>query len=131
MFGRKPIPTISVTDAAELAGAGRIVLVDVAASMADHRVHCVVVAGVESNRLVWKTVDTMDVVRAARPWDGARTAGEIARHAPLAIDENDTMLSAAQAMAEQRVSHIVAVDGTGSPTGVVSSLDIAAVCATG
>ena len=106
-------------------------IVDVAASMADHRVHCVVVAGVDGDRLVWKTVDTMDVVKATRPWDPSRPAAEIARHEPIAVDEDETMLAAAQVMAEERVGHIVAVDASGAPSGVVSSLDVAAICATG
>ena len=102
---------------------------DVAASLAAHRVHCVVVVGVDAGRLVWKTVDTMDVVRATRRWDPALTAADIARHDPVALDENETMLVAARAMAERSVDHAVAVDATGHPTGVVSSLDVAGVCA--
>ena len=43
-----------------------------------------------SSSATWNMVDTMDVVRAARPWDPT----------------------------------------SGAPTGVVSSLDVAAVCAT-
>jgi CBS domain-containing protein len=106
-------------------------LTDVAASMADHRVHCVVVAGVRNERLVWKTIDTMDIARAALRWDPSLTAADVARDIPVAIDDADTMLDAARAMVEAPAAHVIVVDRAGAPAGVVSSLDVATVCATG
>lgn len=106
----------------------------VAGLLADHRVHCAAVSGVKARGAgtqdgVGALVDAMDVVGAAREWDPARTAGEIAGAAPVTVGEGDTMASAARTMVERGATHVVAVDPAGLPSGVVSTLDVAAICA--
>lgn len=102
----------------------------VAAALADYRIHCVAVVGDHLGPFSG-FVDTLAVVRAARGTDARRTAGDLAARDPLAVDERAMVLDAARLMAEHRVAHLLVTGGTGEPTGVVSSLDLASACATG
>jgi CBS domain-containing protein len=104
-------------------------LTDVAAALADHRVHCVVVAGVDRAHPVWRVVDTMDVVCAASRWRPQLAAEDLRGEPPVTIDERATLRAAAELMDERGLSHLVVIDKAGAPTGVVSSIDVAAVCA--
>jgi CBS domain-containing protein len=106
----------------------------VAGLLADHRVHCTAVSGVKvrganAEQLIWALVDAMDVVDAARRWDPACTAGDLAGAQPVTVGEDETMASAAHTMVERGATHVVAVDRNGLPSGVVSTLDVAAICA--
>jgi CBS domain-containing protein len=102
----------------------------IAASMADHRIHAVAVAGVTGERLVWGIVPSMSLLDAARAGRLDALAADLATERPAVIDEGDTLLDAARVMTGRRVHHAVVVVTArgGVPVGVVSTLDVAAVC---
>ena len=95
----------------------------VARAMAAHRVHCVVVAGLDpDDHLVWGLVSDMDVVRAAHD-TGVTTAGDVARTEPICVDSQATLAEAADMMAAEGAPHLVVVEN-GRPVGILSSLDV-------
>jgi len=49
----------------------------------------------------------------------------------LALPESTGLERAASLMAEHDATHVVAVDGSGTPAGVVSTLDVLRVVAAG
>ncbi len=103
-------------------------LAEVAAVMAEHRVHAVVVTAAGSARPVG-VVSDLDVVAAAATGEGP-SAGEAAATEPLVVGANERLDRAAQLMAEHAVSHLVVNDSaSGLPIGILSTLDVAAVCA--
>ena len=110
---------------------------EVAATMAVHRVHCVAIGGVQRSgpsggeRLVWGLVDAMDVVASTLDWDPGRVAAEMARRDLILVEEDETVETAARLMVEHGLAHLVAVDGAGLPAGVISTVDVCAVCAVG
>jgi CBS domain-containing protein len=107
-------------------------LVEVARTMAAHRVHCVAVLGIdEGPRLVWGIVSDLDLIRASQAVEGeAPTAGQIAATEPVTVDVNEPLTRAAQVMAEHDVHHLVVVDGADPrPIGIVSCLDLATALA--
>jgi CBS domain-containing protein len=101
---------------------------DVAAIMATHRIHAVVVSSGQAERAEG-VVSDLDVVAAIA--SGAEcTAAQVAATESLTVSTNATLETAAQLMSEHGVSHLVTVDAAGSyPVGVLSSLDIAAAYA--
>ena len=103
----------------------------VAATMANYRVHAVVVAKPNSTRPLG-IVSDLDMVSAAAVGDADITALQAAATEPLTISADESLERAAKAMSEHAVSHLVVVDAAGGyPLGVLSTLDIAAVCADG
>jgi CBS domain-containing protein len=109
-------------------------LVELARTMAMHRVHCVAVLGIEErhgSHLVWGIVSDLDVIRAAQSVEpDAPTAGQIAATEPVTIDANESLATAGQVMVEHDVHHLVVVDGEDPrPIGIISCLDIAGVIA--
>ena len=107
----------------------------VAETMATHRVHCVVVGGMTRDdaggeHLVWGLVSDLDIVRAARSGIEGHTAADAARTEIVTVDPSTSLSEAARLMDEHATAHLVVVSG-GHPTGVVSSLDIAAALAWG
>lgn len=103
-------------------------LAEVATVMAEHRVHAVVVTGVTGSRPVG-VVSDLDVVAAASN-GGEMTAGEVAATEPLVVAATERLDRAAQLMSEHAVSHLVVLDAaSGLPVGILSTLDIASVCA--
>jgi len=103
-------------------------LTEVARLMADHRIHCVVVGGLEEDRhgtrLVWGVVSDLDLARAAAI-AGEGTAGQVAATEPLTAAPSDSLADVAQVMGEHDVAHLVVVDECTEPIGVVSTLDVA------
>ncbi len=100
--------------------------------MAQHHIHSVVVAGVDSpgSERGWGVVTDVDLLRASSGDLDAREAHEIAA-AGLPVIESDAALArAAQLMADQEVSHLIVVDGDRA-LGVISSLDVAGILAWG
>jgi CBS-domain-containing membrane protein len=100
----------------------------VARLMARFRVHAVFVFadGDETAADHWGLVSDLDLVAAA--WAGIddRTAGDSAVAPLVTVLADDELEHAAQLMAENGVSHLAVLDPeTGSPVGVVSTLDIA------
>jgi len=100
----------------------------VAAIMANHRVHAVVITTSTAERPIG-VVSDLDVVAAvAAGVDGA--AREAAATEALTVSADEPLPSAAQRMSEHGVSHLVVLDSAGGhPVGVLSTLDIAAAYA--
>ena len=105
---------------------------DLAAVIADWRVHAVSVSGVvgdgNGGRLVWAIATDLDVTRAvaAGSWD--TTAQHVAGTEPLMVDVGDDLDEAARLLVQHDVGHaIVARDG--AAVGVLSTLDILRVAA--
>lgn len=100
---------------------------DVAALMAEHRVHCVVVDGISRDgngeHLVWAVVSDLDLVRAAVSADPTTTAGHIARTPALSVDVDDDLVTVATLLVDTAASHAVVIEGE-RPAGVISTLDI-------
>jgi CBS domain-containing protein len=103
---------------------------DVAAIMANHRVHAVVITSSDGKRPVG-VVSDLDVVAAVAARADC-TAGQAGATETLTVSAEVPILNAAQLMNEHGVSHLVVVDAAeGYPLGVLSSLDVAAVYAGG
>lgn len=101
---------------------------DVARLMSERRVHCVVVTDeLEGADALWGLVSDLDLVAAAGVRDlDEQTAGATAATEALTLRPNETLQHAAQLMTEHGTSHLVVVDDTNRPIGVVSTLDVAA-----
>ena len=103
-------------------------LVDVAATMARERVHCVVVESGSGERAEpWGVVSDLDLVAAAAVRDlGEQTAGGSAATPLVLVAPAEPLDRAAQLMAENGTSHLLVVDpGDRRPVGVLSTIDIA------
>lgn len=100
---------------------------EVARTMAEKRVHCVVVeSGSGDAGPPWGVVSGLDLVAAAsvRGLD-EQTAGGSAASPVVTISAGETLERAAQLMTEHGTAHIIVVDGALLPVGVLSTLDIA------
>jgi len=103
-------------------------LQDVAAIMANHRIHAVVITASNADRPIG-IVSDLDVV-AAVAVDADCSAREAAATETLSVSADESIRTAAQLMSEHGVSHLVVVDSAGGyPLGVLSTLDIAAAYA--
>src|SRR5207248_9274552 len=101
---------------------------EVAALMASHRVHMVAVTNDHSARPIG-IVSDLDVMTAALSADEP-TARQVAATEPLTVSADASLERAAQLMTEHGISHLVVLaSSSGYPIGVLSTLDIAAVCA--
>lgn len=113
----------------------RCTLVDAAAEMARNRVHCVIIDGLMQDataeqRLVWTILSDVDLMRAVATGRLDVLAGDLALSELVTIAPSATVEYAAQLMGEHEVTHLVVVEpGSGQPSGVVSSLDIAGLLA--
>jgi CBS domain-containing protein len=96
----------------------------IARTMAEHRVHCVLVRSIELDG--WGIVSDLDLMAAMRPGLADATASRLAATDPLIVEPADTLQHAAQLMAEHQTAHAVVVDPvTGAPVGILSTLDVA------
>jgi CBS domain-containing protein len=102
----------------------------VARLMAEQRVHVVGVADADNARRPWGMVTTLDVAAAAAEGSDL-TAGQAAAGREIAtISSAEPLDYAAQIMASHQLTHLMVIDpATGHPTGVLSSLDVAAAYA--
>ena len=109
-------------------------LSEVARTMAEQSVHCVIVesAGGEDGP-PWGVVSDLDLVAAATVRDlDDQTAGGSAASPLVMVTPNESLERAAQLMTEHGTSHLVVVDGLDiQPVGVLSTLDVAATLADG
>jgi CBS domain-containing protein len=107
----------------------------VARTMAAHRLHCVVVAGLEGGareHLAWGIVSDLDLVRAAAADATEACAGQLAATPAVTVSADDPLALAAVVMSEYDVHHVVVLSPTDQrPIGVLSTLDIARVLARG
>jgi CBS domain-containing protein len=106
----------------------------VARSMAQHRVHCVAVGGVDNSggggeHLIWGLIEDLDLVVALHRGSLAAPAGASAESAPVALREDASLERAAALMVDHDTTHVVAVGESGLPTGMVSTLDVAWILA--
>lgn len=101
----------------------------VARLMAERRVHAVAVADPEYSRRPWAIITDLEVA-AASAEDIDETAGEAVKPNVVTISAADSLSWAAQQMVEHGVSHLVVIDPTtGHPSGILSTLDVAAAYA--
>jgi CBS domain-containing protein len=99
--------------------------------MATYRIHCVLVSDVEGHK-PWGVVSDLDIAAGAGANIDNLTAREVASTEVVTIAADDTMLLAAQLMAERKAAHLVVVQPhSGHPVGVLSTLDLAGVVAWG
>jgi CBS domain-containing protein len=112
-------------------------LADVARLMATHHVHGVVVDGVARDkagreRLVWGVVSDLDLVGAKCAAGAERTAASMSATPAVVVAPEDRLSEAARILHESDVHHLVVVSsGDGRPVGILSTLDIAGVIASG
>jgi CBS domain-containing protein len=100
---------------------------EVAQTMAEKRVHCVVVeSGSGDAGPLWGVVSGLDLVAAAsvRGLD-EQTAGGSAASPVVTISARETLERATQLMTEHGTSHIIVIDEARLPVGVLSTLDVA------
>jgi CBS domain-containing protein len=105
-------------------------LLDVARTMAEQRVHCIVVTDDQVEpAAIWRVLSDRDLVAAATVRDfhdesaGAAAATEVVTVAP-----GETLDRAAQLMLEHGTDHLLVVNPLEfRPVGVLSTLDIAAI----
>jgi CBS domain-containing protein len=122
------IPVGQVMRAGVLTCTLRTPVREVARTMVTHGVHSVVVVDdtADTDRYVIGIV-TDDGVIGAGLEGGEPVAGDVADvHAPM-VSAAWTIEQAAREMVRSRVSHIVVIDGHGSPIGMLSTLDLARV----
>jgi CBS domain-containing protein len=111
-------------------------LATVARLMAENRIHCVIVSGIErrdrrGEPLDWGIVSDLDLMAGVRPECATATAGELAASDALVVDPGDSLEHAAQLMSEHDTSHVVVVSpSTQQPVGILSTLDVARALAT-
>ncbi len=101
----------------------------VARLMADQRVHAVAVADPAYARRPWGFVTTLGVAKAVAE-ESEQTAAEAAESGVLTVSADQPLGAAAQLMADNGATHLIVIDpDTGHPSGILSSLDIAAAYA--
>jgi CBS domain-containing protein len=100
----------------------------IARILAEERIHCVVVNGVEhtrdGERLTWGVINDRDLMRALDAGDGGVTAAQLALPAEPTVDAAEPLSRAIQLMASYDVSHLLVVE-KGYPVGMISGLDVA------
>jgi CBS domain-containing protein len=99
----------------------------VARLMAEQRVHVVAVTDPDNARRPWGMVTTLDIAAAAAEGSDL-TAGEAAAGREIVtVSSAERLDYAAGIMVEHQLTHLMVIDPeTGHPTGVLSSLDVAA-----
>lgn len=126
------IPPVTVGEVMHrglIAAAPQTPVLEVAETMARHRVHCVVVEGLardasRQERLVWGILSDLDLMRALSTGRTDATAGELAATEIVTVGPTERIEDVAGLMAEHESSHLVVTED-GRPVGVVSTLDVA------
>jgi CBS domain-containing protein len=106
---------------------GTAPLAEVAAALVERRAHTVMV-GYQDR---WAFVSDMDVVAAALRGDATPIASEMIGIEARTIAADDTLDTAARLLVATPVGHAVVMSPDGFPVGVVSTLDLVGVLATG
>jgi predicted transcriptional regulator len=96
--------------------------------LADERIHCAVVIGLErseaGSRLTWGAVTDRDLMRALAAGETNVTVTDIASTPLVTVDRAEHLDQVVALMAEHDVNHILVVEN-GIPIGIISSLDVA------
>jgi CBS domain-containing protein len=102
---------------------------EVAGLLAEHGVHCAVVAdgGADDAGSVWGIVSDLDLMRGLGS-PIALTAGNLAAARGVTVGPRDELSHAAQLMAEHDTSHLIVV-ADDRPVGILSTLDVARAAA--
>jgi CBS domain-containing protein len=105
----------------------------VARTMAEHRVHCVAVAGITrpGNNLTWGLIGDMDLLLALHRGALQEPAAAIAATSPIAVEEQDSLERAGALMVEHDATHAVVTSPAGMPAGMLSTLDLASILGAG
>lgn len=103
---------------------------EIAALMAQHRVHCLIVDGLahgqdRQEKLVWGIVSDLDLITALATGRRERCAGDIAATEIVTVEVSEDIEQVVQLMAEHACTHLVVVSANAEPVGVISSLDVA------
>lgn len=110
-------------------------LAEVARIMTTHRVHCLAVIGIshqEPECGVWSIISDLDLVRASIRGDTDATARMMATGPLVTVESTMPLRDAGEVMLASGVSHAVVIDPERErPIGVLSTLDIAGVVASG
>ena len=102
---------------------------DVAHLMTTHGIHAVYVLDEDGGQAPWSLVSDLDLV-AAWPVLDERSAGDTAVTPLVLVPSDEPLGRAAQLMAESGTAHLAVTDpATGTPVGVLSTMDIARVIA--
>lgn len=101
-------------------------LTTVARMMATHRIHAVVVSGIESRdhgeHLTWGLLTSLDLVAAVSTT--AVEAGEVSSSEVVTVEAGAPLDRAAQLMVAHHLTHLLVVSATDQPVGIVSTLDV-------
>ena len=103
----------------------------IARTMAEARVHCVFITGIQRRSptgevLTWGVVSDLDLVHGLRNTAAERIAGDVATTDLVTVDPTDTLQTAVRLMTDCGTAHLVVVSSQhGRPLGMISSLDIA------
>src|SRR6266542_1138229 len=92
----------------------------VAATMAAEHVHCIVVEGTEGDRRDWGVISDLDLVAAGNAELDEGTAGGSAASEFITVTPEEKLIRAAQIMVEHDSAHLVVVDKSDRPVGVLS-----------
>ena len=134
MSGLSPQPELTLTRVEDVMHRGLVTcspetpLRKLAATLAAHRIHAVVVADGHgrSERDGWGVVSDLDVVAALARGAHGETAGSVAASPPCVVFPDEPVAHAARLMATLGVAHVLVVDPSDHrPVGVVSTLDVA------
>ena len=108
---------------------------EIARLLAEHGIHCVVVAGIErrddsDERLAWGIVSDLDLIAALTSGAEEASAAQLAATAIVTVESTDSLEQAAELMAARNAHHLVVVSSAEArPVGVISTLDIARAAA--
>ena len=99
---------------------------EVAGLLAEHGVHCAVVAG-DPDHTLWGIVSGLDLMRGLDS-PVPLVAGNLAALDVVTVTPRDELRRAARLMAEHDAAHLIVVED-GTPVGVLSTLDVARAAA--
>jgi CBS domain-containing protein len=105
-------------------------LAEVAGLMAAHRVHCLIVPTLATDRdgalteRPWGLVTDLRLIAAAETTRANSAADLASTDVPIA-EPQCSLAQAARLMTERATAHLVVVDELGHPIGVLSTLDVA------
>jgi CBS domain-containing protein len=103
---------------------------EAARTMSLHHVHAVVVSDPANGSLYGILTDGA-LLQALLGGDDERPLSDVAERDLQTISSDEPLLEAAGLMCDRGVSHLVVLDTSGKPTGMLSTLDVAGMLAWG